>query len=129
MLKSHQCTRKVMPIFQRITENYRPVSLTRISCNILEQYICKHILDHLDRYNIITSLHHGFRLGYSCETQLGTTVHDLLGKFDSGSQIDMNILDFSKAFDTVLHSKLLHKIKLYDGNINAWLSDFKQTER
>ena len=33
---------------------------------------------------------------------------------------------FSKAFDTVPHSKLLHKMKLYgvDGNINAWLCDF-----
>ena len=38
----------------------------------------------------------------------------------------MIILDFSKAFDTVPHSKLLHKMKLYgvDGNINSWLSDF-----
>ena len=38
----------------------------------------------------------------------------------------MVILDFSKAFDTVSHKDLLHKMKLYgaDGNINAWLTDF-----
>ena len=42
----------------------------------------------------------------------------------------MIILDFSKAFDTVPHGKLLHKMKLslymygVDGNINSWLSDF-----
>ena len=38
----------------------------------------------------------------------------------------MIILDFFKAFDTVPHGKLLHKMKLYgvDGNINAWLCDF-----
>ena len=38
----------------------------------------------------------------------------------------MIILDFSKAFDTVPHGKLLHKMKLYgvDGNINSWLFDF-----
>ena len=37
----------------------------------------------------------------------------------------MIILDFSKAFDTVPHGKLLHKIRLYavSGNINSWLSD------
>ena len=109
-----------------LPENYRPVSLTCVSCKILEYIICKHILDHLDRNNMLTSLNHGFRSGYSCETQLVTTVHDLLGKFDSGSQIDIIILDFSKAFDTVPHSTLLHKMKLYgvDGNINAWLCDF-----
>ena len=38
----------------------------------------------------------------------------------------MIMLDFSKAFDTVPHSKLLHQMKLYgvNGNINAWLCDF-----
>ena len=67
-----------------LPENYRRVSLTCVSCKILEHIICKHILDHLDRNKILTTLNHGFRSGYSCETQLVTTVHDLLGKFDSG---------------------------------------------
>ena len=53
-------------------------------------------------------------------------MHDLIGKFNARSQIDMVILDFSKAFDTVPHKKLLHKMRLYgvDGNTNAWLTDF-----
>ena len=89
------------------------MSLTCVSCKILEHIICKHILDHLDRNKILTTLNHGFRSGYSFETQLVTTFHDLLGKFDNGSQIDVIILDFSKAFDTVPHRKLLHKMKLY----------------
>ena len=38
----------------------------------------------------------------------------------------MVILDFSKAFDTVSHGKLLHKMKRHgvDGNIDSWLCDF-----
>ena len=91
-----------------LPENYRPMSLTCFSCMILKHIICKHILDHIDPNKILTSLDHGFRLGDSCETQLVTTVHDLIGKFDSGSQIDMIVLDSSKAFDTVLHTKLLY---------------------
>ena len=120
----------ISPVYKKgnnhLPENYRPVSLTCISCKILEHIIFKHILDHLDWNKILTTLNHGFRSGYSCETQLVTTVHDLLGKFDNGSQIDMIIWDFSKAFDTVPHRKLLHKMKVYgvDGNINAWLCDF-----
>ena len=56
---------------------------------------------------ILTTLNHGFRSGYSCKTQLVATVHDLLGMFDIGASINMVILDFSKAFDTVPHKKLL----------------------
>ena len=120
----------VSPVFKKgdvhLPENYRPVSLTCVSCKLLEHIICKHILDHLEKNKILTSLNHGFRSGYSCETQLVTTIHDLLGKYDVGTQIDMVILDFSKAFDTVPHGKLLHKMKQYgvDGTINSWLCDF-----
>ena len=129
-LPSDWLNANISPVYKKgdvhLPENYRPVSLTCVSCKILEHIICKHILDHLERNKILTSLNHSFRSGYSCETQLVTTFHDLLGKFDTGSQIDMIILDFSKAFDTFPHSKLLHKMKLYciDDNINSWLSDF-----
>ena len=68
-----------------LPENYRPVSLTCVSCKILEHIICKHILDNLEQSKILTSLNRGYRSGYSCETQLVTTVHDLLGKFGNGS--------------------------------------------
>ena len=99
----------ISPVYKKgdahLPGNYRPVSLTCVSCKILEHIIRKHILDHLDRNKILTTLNHGFRSGYSCETQLVMTVHDL-GKFDRGSQINMIILDFSKAFDTVPHRKL-----------------------
>ena len=59
-------------------ENYRPVSLTSVTCKLLEHIICKHILTPLEKYNILTSLNHGFRSGYSCETQLIVTLNDLL---------------------------------------------------
>ena len=46
--------------------------------------------------------------------------------FDSKIQTDIIILDFSKAFDTVPHRKLLHKLSHYgiDGNLLKWLSPF-----
>ena len=50
--------------------NYRPVSLTCISCKILEHIINRHIRDHLDKHNILADAQHGFRKRRSCETQL-----------------------------------------------------------
>ena len=88
-------------------ENYRPVSLTSVPCKLLEHIICKHIMKHLEKHGVLTSLNHGFRSGYSCETQLLVTLNDFMKAYDAGLQTDIAILDFSKAFDTVPHKKLL----------------------
>lgn len=120
----------VSPIFKKgdrhLAENYRPVSLTSVCCKILEHIICKHMLNHFENFNILSSLNHGFRSGYSTETQLLVTMHDLLKSNDVKRQMDIAILDFSKAFDTVPHDKLLHKIHHYGirGNLHKWLSCF-----
>jgi hypothetical protein len=84
------------------------------------------MLKHLEKNKILTNLNHGFRSGYSCETQLLTTINDFLQEHDIGHQIDVAILDFSKAFDTVPHSKLLHNVHQYGikGKIHKWLANF-----
>ena len=64
----------------------------------------------LDYHQNEKSLSHGFR---SCETQQVVTAHDLLSYFDQNKQVDKVILDFSKAFDSVPHQKLLHKLEAY----------------
>jgi hypothetical protein len=49
-------------------ENYRPVS----------RKLLEHIMKHLEMHRILTSLNHGSRSGYSCETQLLVTLHDFM---------------------------------------------------
>ncbi|KAI8490261.1 hypothetical protein Bbelb_319990 [Branchiostoma belcheri] len=75
-------------------------------------------------------LKHGFRKGLSCETQLLVTTHDLAHGLDQNLQIDAVVLDFSKAFDTVPHQRLLSKLQYYGikGHILSWLKAFL-TER
>ena len=109
-----------------LAENYRPISLTLVSCKILEHILCRHLLNHLEKNNILTKLNHGFRSGFSCKTQLLITAFDLFNSFKRKKQTDVAILDFSKAFDTVPHKNLLHKLSLYGitGPLHAWLSNF-----
>ena len=103
--------------------NYRPVSLTSVPCKIMEHVIFKHIMNHLDKHNILVDFQHGFRNKRSCESQLVITTEDIARNLDNNQQVDMLILDFSKAFDTVPHKRLLKKLESYgiNGNILSWL--------
>ena len=111
---------------RHMAENYRPISLTSVPCKLLEHIICRHLLNHLETNNILSNLNHGFRSGYSCDTQLLVTVNDFLTSFDNKKQVDVAILDFSKAFDTVSHKKLLHKLENHGikGPLHDWLTCF-----
>ena len=103
--------------------NYRPVSLTSVPCKIMEHVIFKHIMNHLDKHNILVDFQHGFRNKRSCESQLVITTEDIARNLDNNQQVDMLILDFSKAFDTVPHKCQLKKLESYgiNGNILSWL--------
>jgi hypothetical protein len=54
---------------------------------------------------------HGFRHGYSCESQIITVCQDIADSLDSGSRIDAIIIDFSKAFDFVPMIGYLQKFR------------------
>ena len=79
----------------------------------MEHVIFHCIMKHLNTHNIINPNQHGFRPGFSCNTQLMFLVDDTLIAMDSHYQVDLVLLDFSNAFDTVAHNKLLLKLANY----------------
>ena len=130
MLPDDWCHALITPIYKKggkpIPANYRPISLTSISCKILEHIIHRHIMDHIDRFDLLTDLQHGFRKSRSCESQLALTVDDLAKSLNSQGQLDLIIMDFSKAFDTVPHQRLLHKLHNMGirGQLHSWINYF-----
>ena len=53
---------------------------------------------------------HGFRPGYSCESQINTVCQNISDSLDEAARLDAIIRDFSKAFDLVSYDRLLKKI-------------------
>ena len=102
------------------------MSLTSVISKLLEHIVCHELHAHFDRNNVLTNVNHGFRSGFSCETQLTITTDDLTKNNEKGIQTDVAILDFSKAFDTVPHQKLLHKLRCYGvkGSLHTWIKSF-----
>ena len=70
-------------------------------------------MSHADRNNILYPLQHGFRSKRLCETQLIEFIDETSNNMASGKQTDVLIMDFSKAFDKVSHSLLVHKLEHY----------------
>ena len=123
-------TANVVPIYKKgeknKAENYRPVSLTSVTCKMLEHILCSNIMTHLESNNILHDAQHGFRKRRSCESQLIVTIQDLAHNIDSKGQTDVILLDFSKAFDKVPNKRLLYKLHHYgirNSNI-GWIQDF-----
>ena len=92
----------------------------------MEHVVLSHMAKHLSKNNIIIDEQHGFRQRFSCETQLITTIHDWAKSINVCRQTDAILLDFSKAFDSVPHRRLLLKLDYYGirGNLLLWIKAF-----
>jgi uncharacterized protein len=85
------------------------------------------VMDHLDEHSILCDNQHGFRSKRSCETQLNITIEEIARKLATREQVDIILLEFSKAFDKVPHRRLLHKLRYYGirNNTFLWIQDFR----
>jgi len=92
----------------------------------MEHVIFHSIMNHVQRHNILIDNQHGFRSGFSCQTQLISLIEDISHAMDSGFQTDVILLDFSKAFDTVPHIRFLNKLQYckIDNLIISWIKSW-----
>ena len=106
--------------------NCRPISLLCRLCKALEHIMASHLIKHLNSHDLLYDLQHCLREKRSCETQLTVLIEDLVRNMSSGKQTDFVLLNFSKAFDKVNHSKLLWKPHQFEirGTALAWIRAF-----
>ena len=106
--------------------NYRPIALTSSLSKLMETIIKDQTLTYLLSNNFITKEQHGFIKKRSTATNLLECTNDWVLSLNDSQSTDVAYIDFSKAFDSIVFSKLLHKLQWYGigGNLLRWISEF-----
>ena len=93
--------------------NYRPISLLSVFPKIIERLMYNRLLNFINRQKIFNQNQFGFRNYHSTCMALMILVENLVDALDNGNCAVGIFLDFQKAFDTVDHGILLHKLYCY----------------
>ena len=82
-------------------KNERPVSLTPVSCKILERIICKEIMANAERQGLFSSMQFAFRKGKSTEDCLLVSTSSAANAPNEGDCVDVVHMDFENAAETM----------------------------
>ena len=102
-------------------ENYRPISLTSLVMKVMEKYLRDELYDKCRQF--ISDKQHGFLPQKSCTTQLISVLDTMSQSLNNRNDVDVIYFDFTKAFDSVNHDLILHKLK-YKFNIDGLMLKF-----
>ena len=122
--------KKVNPIFKsgdnQVFSNYRPISILPSISKILEKIVYIRLFDFVIKNEILSPHQYGFRPTRSTYM----AINDLYCKITDdlyNKQHSLGIfLDLRKAFDTLNHDILLHKLNIYGirGLANSWIHNY-----
>nr|VZI32092.1 unnamed protein product [Spirometra erinaceieuropaei] len=92
----------------------------------MEKIIKKALMQFLEQHHLLSDAQHGFRSGRSCLTNLLFTLERWTKALDEGSVVHAIYIDFKKAFDSVPHQRLLHKLRNAGirGRLLVWIQSF-----
>ena len=112
-------TSKVIPLYKKgdssNLSNNGPIALLPSISKIFEKAILTQLTEYLENNSIIHPYQYGFCKFYSTEYAVLHLTDYINYEMNRGKTPTNLYLDFSKAFDTLLQSVLLHKCKHYHG--------------
>jgi hypothetical protein len=120
----------ITPIFKKGNPcdptNYRPISLTATICKLMETIIKDQLVQYLVNNGLLNKHQHAFIKNHSTATNLLESINDWLVSIKSPNRTDVVYIDFSKAFDSIVTSKLLYKLESYGvtGLLLKWIECF-----
>ena len=126
---------RVIPIYKgendQLIQNYRPISVLPFFPKIFENIIFNHVIHFLNDNNVLYDYQFGFRKQHSTSHAIITLVERVEKALDTGKVVVGVFLDLKKAFDTVNHTILLHKLEKYgiQGIVLKWFSSYLSCRR
>ena len=108
---------KVIPIFKKdvntIFDNYRPISILPAISKVFERIVFNQLYGYFTKYKLLYFSQHGFRKLHSTETASIEFIDRIFQHLDKGKLPLSIFIDLSKAFDTIDHNILIHKLEYY----------------
>ena len=116
---------------KNIPDNYRPISLTSVISKVFESIVRDAIVAHMNNNSLFADEQHGFVPKRNCATQLLVSLEAWNDIMEESGCVDIIYTDFSKAFDSVPHERLLRKVESYGikGNLLKWIKSFLLNRR
>ena len=90
--------------------SYRPVSLTPHVGKVYERIVANRLIHYLEQNKILPPCQAGFRRGRGCIDQLTRLTTHIKRHMSHSRTVFATFFDVNRAFDTVWHSRLLHKL-------------------